>query len=117
MKILAFFLFNYFSIAAFAQAEFIQTQLMDSESNEIVIDEQYITGLELEEPVFSSKKQGRNIASLATEETNEETNKHANDTLGQLVVLKEIPYSYPWHSHTQIEEEALAEFEAEQKKK
>lgn len=110
MKTLLMIWVTLFSFSAFSQAEFVNENLVTDE-NETVLDSKFFTNLRMEEPIFSKTKGQREIASI------EPSRKTPGvDSLGQLEVVKEIPYTYRWVSHRTMQMRVLNELEGEDSK-
>ncbi len=99
-----------FVFAAQAQAEFVGAEIT-SDDNEAVIEPIFFNDLTLEDPVFSSRKSERDIASKENIESLTQ-----REVQGQLRVVKEIPYSFQWVSHQTMQLRVLAEIEEEEAK-
>ncbi len=85
---------------------------VSSSSDHAVIEDQYFAGLSLEEPVFPTRKYERNVARLHGDDSSPDS-----EWQGQLSVVKEIPYSYPWLSHSTMSLRALNEIEERERNK
>ena len=97
-----------FSSEAFSQAEFVNENLQTDE-NETVIEKSWFENLNLEEPVFPPSPEQRGIASIEPSRKS-----HGVDSLGQLEVVKEIPYTYRWVSHHTMRARVLNEIEQDE---
>ena len=95
-----------------AQAEFIDSDDLIGTAEDVIIDNSYVDTVRHEEPSFADRKVEREIANLHTNKTSSEF-----EWQGQLVVLKEIPYSYPQLSRRTLQLRALNEFEEEEAQK
>ena len=69
-----------------------------------IIDSMYFENIVWEEASFTSRKNQRSLASIK-----KENNTHEFQWQGDLEVLSEIPYSYPWVSRFWLEKKVLAE--------
>ncbi len=111
MKLLAFSILISFSVNSWAQGEILGEQPLSLDSDDVVISAEAFQNLQLEDPVFPSRKFERDVATL-----NEEVKHQDVEWQGQLAVVKEIPYSYPWLTHTTLQLRTLNEIEAEEAK-
>jgi hypothetical protein len=109
MKI--FLLILFFPILSWSQAEFVADRNLSSDGSETVIEDQYFISTSMEEPIFANRKRERDLAANPLE-----TSTLASpEWQGELSIQKEIPYSYPWYSHSTMALRVLNEIEQEEK--
>lgn len=90
-----------------ANAELI-SPLVNENSDESVIEIEYLEDISWEEPAFGSRIPQRDIA-----EFKEAAEAVEFEWQGQLAVLKEIPYSYPELTRSQLQREVLGKVDRE----
>lgn len=90
-------------------AEFIAGSDMSGTDEDVIIDSRFADDLPREEPSFSNRKVERDVARFQVQSGTQEF-----ESLGQLSVLKEIPYSYPQLSRRTLQMRVLNEIEAEE---
>ena len=108
MKILILLITVGLSFQAWTQTEFVGGA-SESEQSETAIEQQWFVNLDLEEPVFSSRKFERDLAAYSYDKK-----PQGLGWQGQLAVVKEIPYSYPWLTHSTLQLRTLNEIEKEE---
>ena len=92
-----------------AQADLVSSDILNSPSDEAIIANEYFAQINLEDPVFSSRKFERDVAKITAQPSSQELEQ------GQLVVVKEIPYSYAWLSRRTLQLRTLNELEEKEK--
>lgn len=95
-----------------AQAEILNDSLVMEDLDAVVIETQYTDKVVLEEPDFGSRRIERDLAQMKVD-----TQPNDDEWQGQLVVLKEIPYSYPFLSRHTLQLRVINEIEAEEARK
>lgn len=111
MKKLGIMICLLFSMNGFAQVDFMQQRGLSSDADEVVLDDSYWADVSFEEPLFSGAKGERDVATLF------DGSSRSEEWQGQLSVVKEVPYSYPWLSHGTMALRVLNAMEAEELEK
>jgi hypothetical protein len=103
LKIVFIISFFYQSIVF---ADFINSDAFNGTANEVIIDNLVVDKVTFEEPVFMDRRIERDIAQMSPDMPQSST-----DNLGQLTVLKEIPFTYPIISQSLLEARVLIDIE------
>lgn len=98
-------------ITPFASADLVEDMARSIASDDVVINDEILSEISWNDPIFSRQGEQRNVASLT-----DEANDTEGEFIGELSVQREIPFTYPTVTRRWLEQKTLNEIEAKSAK-